>query len=500
MTQDFNFSSRSNGGPKFYEPNWSQFMNKWNVGGRDASGTPGPNRTYSWTITFNNYGRQRFYANCDDNGGIYINGNYEMGMGGFGNPNSSPDIGSLVTTTNYYGPGTYTLSANANNSGGGPWGIAIKWQGFLPPPLVYGCTDSRASNYNPNADVNNGTCVYPTPSNTLTITPNVIIAGANATLAWSVSGSTSQTLTGSGSVASSGSLTKSPTNSTTYTLVSSYYGITSRTTDVTITVYQPVVAQFTGVSSNPIIVGQSTTLTWVVSGSANTPATINQGIGAVLFSSNKSVSPSSTTTYTLSASGPGGSDSDSVTIVVNQLPQISYNVPTNIDYGASVGFVVTYRYATGGVNGTAVYSVRNPTTGSFITVSQNISLPGTTSDQSGSAITGTVNLSIPWTVQGVFGIEISLAASGGGGTTNVSNSIDVSIDELPDSITIDPSLNQVPTDNVLAPDQESVLSDPIIVDDIDVAVEIRSNKPIKVKFDDADPLIEANWNDVRQSP
>jgi hypothetical protein len=332
-----------------------------------------------------------------------------------------------------------------------------------------------------------------------TISPNTIIAGQSATLSWNTADSTSRSINqGIGSVGVSGSTTISPGSSRTYTMTA--IGLAGNdTADASITVYPPTIATISA-SPNSIIVGQNSTLSWVVSGAGGTTASINQGIGAVVLTSNTSVSPSTSTTYTINASGLGGTDSDSVTISVYQLPEISYNVPTNIDYGASVGFVVTYRYATGGVNGTAVYSVRNPTTGSFITVSQNISLPGTTSDQSGGAITGNVNLSIPWTVQGVFGVEISLAASGGGGTTNVSNSIDVNIDELPDSITIDPSLNQVPTDNVLAPDQESVLSDPIIVGDIDVAVEIRSDKPIKVKFDDADPLIEANWNDVRQSP
>ena len=68
MTQDSSFTSRSpnnqgfNG--SFYEPNWSSFMNNYNIGGRDAGGSGnGTNRTFSWTITFSNYGRQRFVFN-----------------------------------------------------------------------------------------------------------------------------------------------------------------------------------------------------------------------------------------------------------------------------------------------------------------------------------------------------------------------------------------------------------------------------------------------------
>jgi len=498
MTQDSSFTSRSPNSAgytnQFFEPNWSSFMNNYNIGGRDASGTPGLNRFYYWTITFANYGRQRFYANCDDNGAIYINGNYEMGMGGFGTQ-------SLVTTTNYYGPGTYTLSANANNSGGGPWGIAIDWVGFIPPPPVPGCTDSRATNYNPNADVDNGSCAYPTPSVTLSVSPSSYIAPGSATLTWSVSNSTARTLTGQGSVGSSnppGGIIVSPNNSQAYTLNASYYGITSNTKTVNLTVYQPVVAQFISASPNPITVGQSSTLTWAVSGSANTPATINQGVGNVLFTSSTSVSPSSTTTYTLSASGPGGSDSDPITVNVNQPPQLSYNTPVSIDYGDTTqSYPITYRYATNGVSGTAVYTMKNPNTGNTTTITQNVSLPGTSSDESGAAITNTFTPNIPWTAYGAYSIALSLTASGGGGSVNVPKTINVNIDQLPDSINVPENRNEIPSDDVEAPDFETVISDPIVVNDIDVAVEIRASDPIQVKFDDDDPEIESNWKNVR---
>ena len=363
---------------------------------------------------------------------------------------------------------------------------------------VGGCTDSRASNYNSGADFDNGTCVYPTPSITLSISPSSYIAPGSATLTWSVSSSTSRTLTGQGSVGSSGSAIVSPNNSQTYTLNASYYGITSNSKSASITVYQPVVTKFISASPNPITVGQSSTLTWVVTGSANTPATIDQGIGNVLFSSAKSVSPTTTTSYTLAASGLGGSDSDTIEVNVNQIPQLSYSTPLSIDYGDTTqSYPITYRYATGGVNGTAVYTMKNPTNGNTTTITQNISLPGTDSDETGAAVTNTFTPNIPWTAFGAFFISISLTASGGGGAINVSNDIDVIIDQLPDNVNVPNNLGETPSDDVEAPDFETVLSDPIIVTDIDVAVEITANEPIQVRFDNADPDIESNWNNVR---
>ena len=88
MTQDSSFTSRSPNNQGYTGTNtngaWSSFMNGYNIGGVDPGGSGnGSNRTFSWTITFADYGRQIFYANVDDSGAIYINGNYEMGMGGF---------------------------------------------------------------------------------------------------------------------------------------------------------------------------------------------------------------------------------------------------------------------------------------------------------------------------------------------------------------------------------------------------------------------------------
>lgn len=76
---------------------------------------------------------------------------------------------------------------------------------------------------------------------------------------------------------------------------------------------KPIVKFFTAEPST-IERGQASSLKWEVTG-ADT-VSINQGLGTVNASGNRSVFPSSTTTYTLTASNSGGSVTESVTVNV----------------------------------------------------------------------------------------------------------------------------------------------------------------------------------------
>jgi hypothetical protein len=389
----------------------------------------------------------------------------------------------------------------SSGGGGGGQGVDCNYGGGGGGGGTSRYNSSKVSFVNQSTNSGNGSMtlsftVTIAEITSFTISPNTIIAGQSATLSWNTADSTSRSINqGIGSVGVSGSTTISPGSSRTYTMTA--IGLAGNdTADASITVYPPTIATISA-SPNSIIVGQNSTLSWVVSGAGGTTASINQGIGAVVLTSNTSVSPSTSTTYTINASGLGGTDSDSVTISVYQLPEISYNVPTNIDYGDTLQFPVTYRYASGGVNGTITYTMRNSTTGANQTQVQNVFLSGTSSDESGAEKTGNVVANIPYGLHGVFAIDISLSSNGAGGVTNQVETINVNVDELPDNITIPNSLEQIPSDDVEAPDFDIVLSDPIVVSDIDVAVEIKSNKPIQVRFDDDDPLINSNWYDVR---
>jgi len=76
---------------------------------------------------------------------------------------------------------------------------------------------------------------------------------------------------------------------------------------------KPIVKFFTAEPST-IERGQASSLKWEVTG-ADT-VSINQGLGTVSASGNRSVFPSSTTTYTLTASNSGGPVTESVTVNV----------------------------------------------------------------------------------------------------------------------------------------------------------------------------------------
>jgi uncharacterized cupredoxin-like copper-binding protein len=149
--------------------------------------------------------------------------------------------------------------------------------------------------------------------------PTTISAGGSATLSWSVSNATEVTIEpGLGTFALSGSTSVSPASTTTYILLAeNASGKTTATAVVTVSGTSPAgLPDVEHFSATPSVIadGDSSTLTWAVSGTGT--VSIDHGIGAVAPSGTKSVSPSSTTTYTLTATNATGSVHETVTVVV----------------------------------------------------------------------------------------------------------------------------------------------------------------------------------------
>lgn len=416
---------------------------------------------FSVQVNFPYPGIYTVKSSCDNAGSLTVAGN------------NCPPAGfrGEATYSFYANAGTQTVSgsvlntAGGNNYGGNPYAIAFTIDAPNQPPP---------------------------PSGSISINKSSIIAGQDsAIVSWSSSGSiNSVSVSNIGNVGTSGSQTVSPSTTTIYTLTVSGDGGTI-TDSVTLTVYQPVSVSISSVPTS-IIAGGIAQLTWVTSGDASS-ASIDQGVGAVLLSSSRNVSPNATTTYTLSASGPGGSDTDSATVTVYQNPTLSASAPTVIDYNGTFTTSVTTEYANNGVSASYIFNYLNGTTDTAV-VNGSLNGDAITPGQ----VTQDLSTIVPWTDFGPNTIIVTFSASGDGGIVTQSETINVNIDQLPDNITVPDNLDELPLDEVAAPDEETVVSDPIVVTGIDIPVAIKSNFPIQVRFDDDDPDLESSWNDVQQ--
>ena len=137
-----------------------------------------------------------------------------------------------------------------------------------------------------------------------TATPPSIPGGQVSTLAWSVAGATTVSISPGVGAVTGTSVAVSPASTTTYTLTATNAsGSRSATATVTVTAAPPSIQSFT--ATPPAIQGgQSSTLAWSVTGA--TTLSITPGVGTVTGTS-VPVSPASTTTYTLTATNASGS-------------------------------------------------------------------------------------------------------------------------------------------------------------------------------------------------
>jgi len=164
----------------------------------------------------------------------------------------------------------------------------------------------------------------PSPSgmpvvNSFSAAPSTISADGSATLSWSVSDATSVSIDhGLGNFGTSGSMTVSPSATTTYVLTATNaFGNATAAVVVTVSSVSglPVISHFTA-TPDEISDGDSSTLSWEVSGTGS--LSIDHGIGAVAPSGTRSVSPSATTSYTLTATNAAGSVHETVTLMVDE--------------------------------------------------------------------------------------------------------------------------------------------------------------------------------------
>lgn len=144
--------------------------------------------------------------------------------------------------------------------------------------------------------------------------PEVIEPGGTSILSWGVSGANSVTIEpGIGTVSSNGSLSVSPSQTTTYKLaVSGKEGEKLASCTVTVKKESPLIDSFDA-SPNFIKAGEGAVLNWHVAGASK--VTIEPDVGTVKLSAS-SVAPAKTTTYKLTASNGDKKDIAYCTVTV----------------------------------------------------------------------------------------------------------------------------------------------------------------------------------------
>ena len=367
----------------------------------------------------------------------------------------------------------YDVSAGNVRAGGGGGGgsgyrsSAITWTG--------------ASSLNSGNGYVTLTYTLPAPSiNSFTASANPIVNGNSTTLSWNVTGNiTSVSIDqGIGGVSAVDSRVVAPSSTRNYTLTATGPGGTSSQL-ITVTVYQPPQTAIS-VDNASIIRGSCTTLRWVTTGDASS-ATITPGIGAVNINGLQTVCPTETVTYQINVSGLGGSASSSVTLTVYQPPTVSLSGPESLNYGEyavlsyeatyadiRLEIIPSYNYSTGTV------------TGSFI------SLPP------GPSVSGIIQVEIPYNDFGPFSVDYGIVATGNGGRESKQITIPIVIDQTPTNFLVPESTDLFKDQDPIYTPEVTITSLEIVVDDIDIPVEIKADRPILVEVNN-----DEQWTPLR---
>jgi uncharacterized protein YkwD len=222
-------------------------------------------------------------------------------------------IGNAEIVIEQSGFGTLTASAGGYGLPIAPGHYTIK--ATLPDSREATCEFTMADQ-NVKVDFLANEFNFPPPAVVISADPQAVEAGSSSTLTWSSTNADSVTIDqGIGNVVVNGSISVSPSASTTYTITATGRGGTA-VNSVTVRVYDPAQPISVSISADPqnIEAGESLTLTWT---SANaTSCVIEPGIGNVEMNGSASVSPKETTTYTITASNPSDTATSSVTVTV----------------------------------------------------------------------------------------------------------------------------------------------------------------------------------------
>lgn len=179
----------------------------------------------------------------------------------------------------------------------------------------------------------------------------IIDRGESTTLNYESDNATSVSINGAIQNTLNGSVTVSPTQTTSYVLKAENNLSVDKDT-ITIQVIQPpsmpTISSFNA-SPSTITQGQSSTLSWSTQNASNISISPS-GHSSTQSSGSKTVSPSNTTTYTITATGPGGSITETARVRVN--PPASSVVCSTTSAG-----IFGFSYVGRSANATHVYQM-----------------------------------------------------------------------------------------------------------------------------------------------
>ena len=418
-----------------------------------------------------------------------ISGYYTAGRGiGGGATSSSPSwrTGQSAPAGHRGGGGGGSTSGGAGSLGGaqtsnGYGGIGGN-SGWYNNGDIGWITNSGYGNFGNGYAVL--TYVNPPPSiDTFTASPSTLVLGDTFQLNWSVSGTVnSVNITDVGNVNTSGTATILPGGDITYTITATGPGGTVAKS-VAIDVHIPPQISFS-VDKSQIVGGDTATLTWSVTGDADTMS-INPGIGGTNLSGTQVIQPSQDTTYTAVASGLGGTDTEQLTVEVVYPPEVSLTGPLSTDYGNDI---------------TLTFNADNAVTSLQLLrkyVSQGNVDPDWTLVENlptGQNTSGTLLFSPDYDNFGPDVVQFQLYAVGEAGLNDTATfDAFINIDRTPDAIDIPASEDKLRDEEPVITPDAVVTSEQIVVDDIDVPVEIKADQPIQVEIDDS-----GTFQDIRE--
>jgi archaellum component FlaC len=401
---------------------------------------------------------------------------YEFGARRVG---SSPPIADAGPNQLGISAGTVTLNGSGSYD---PLGLALTYQWTqisgqnvtlaTPTAAITTFTAAAGQSYSFRLTVKNSdglqasasTSVTTSSPNAATITqfaanPASIQSGQSTTLTWSVSNATAASISPTvGAVdPRTGSVSVSPTQTTTYTLTAT--GATGNTTaQVSVTVGaaaagNPQIVRF---EANPlsILPGGQSTLSWTTTGA--TTVSIS-GIGSVNLNGSTTVTPAQTTTYILTASTADGHSVTApitVTVAAGTIPQIVTFVanPTTVSAGGSTQLCWQVTGATNISINPGVGSNLSGNSCAAVSPSQTTTYTLTASNPAGQIqANATVNVGqvtiLSFTSNPVFSTSSGSAVTLSWQTQNATSVVIVGNDISPTNQPVNGSLTVYPTSN-----------------------------------------------------